>query len=166
MFEGLISFNAIHVTVSVLAHRYDGVGTLGGEIVPHVTVQGALLVKNSQREEERCSQTNLKSVTPLPQIIMPYSGKNESRGHRRRLRYSSTWLNYALDWFKPEPAQSRPTLAQILCKSWEKQLARLGDVLCDTVNISKLFIKNALERLRQHGCGYLQLLICKALFFF
>ena len=97
MFEGLISFNAIHVTVSVLAHRYDGVGTLGGEIVPHVTVQGALLVKNSQREEERCSQTNLKSVTPLPQIIMPYSGKNESRGHRRRLRYSSTWLNYALD---------------------------------------------------------------------
>lgn len=97
MFEGLISFNAVHITVSVLAHGYNGVGTLGGEIVLHVTVQGALLVNNSQREVERCSQTKLKSVTPLPQIIMPYSGKNESRGHRRRSRYSSTWLNYALD---------------------------------------------------------------------
>ena len=97
MFEGLISFNAVHITVSVLAHRYNGVGTLGGEIVLHVTVQGVLLVNNSQREVERCSQTKLKSVTPLPQIIKPYSGKNESRGHRRRSRYSSTRLNYALD---------------------------------------------------------------------
>lgn len=67
MFESLISFNAIHITVSMLAHGYSGVGTLGGERVLHVTVQGALLVKNSQREVERCSQTNLKSVTPLPQ---------------------------------------------------------------------------------------------------
>lgn len=40
-----------------------------------------------------------------------------------------------------------------------------GIVLCDTINISHLFMKNMLEGLNKHGFKSVHLIICKALFY-